>query len=238
MTDAQKRYETERHALFFKEEACKKLYKDHVTFMVNRVNSYTGKAYKNDPTILAWNLINEPRCETWVPANSWCPDALAGWFKVGQAAIAVIPDSTGANAVEEVNRCCGHYANRCCLHGLCLLICQPLGSLQCRVLLTTFPDFGSSDSTVQHRSKLSACCVRAVILQEMAAHVKSADRNHLVTSGAQEHLDSNMALPAAQALCPRSSCCSSSLCCSLICCCNRLLLPTMAASFMGCWRLQ
>lgn len=43
MTDAQKRYETERHALFFKEEACKDLYKDHVRFLVNRVNSMTGE---------------------------------------------------------------------------------------------------------------------------------------------------------------------------------------------------
>jgi hypothetical protein len=42
MTDAQKRYETERHALFFKEEPCKQLYKDHVDFIVNRVNSVTG----------------------------------------------------------------------------------------------------------------------------------------------------------------------------------------------------
>lgn len=42
-----------------------------------------GQKYKDDPTILAWNLINEPRCETWVPANSFCPQAVAGWFKVG-----------------------------------------------------------------------------------------------------------------------------------------------------------
>lgn len=43
MTDAQKRYETERHALFFKDEACKKLYTDHVSFLVNRVNSVNGE---------------------------------------------------------------------------------------------------------------------------------------------------------------------------------------------------
>jgi hypothetical protein len=43
MTDAQKRYEVERHALFFKEEACKQLYKDHVEFLVNRVNSVNGE---------------------------------------------------------------------------------------------------------------------------------------------------------------------------------------------------
>jgi hypothetical protein len=45
-------------------------------------NPAAGKKYKDDPTILAWNLINEPRCETWVDANSFCPTALAGWFKV------------------------------------------------------------------------------------------------------------------------------------------------------------
>jgi hypothetical protein len=42
MTDDQKRYETERHALFFKEEACKQLYKDHVAAITGRVNSYNG----------------------------------------------------------------------------------------------------------------------------------------------------------------------------------------------------
>jgi mannan endo-1,4-beta-mannosidase len=35
-------------------------------------------AYKEDPTILAWNLINEPRCETWV--NPDCPNHLHDWL--------------------------------------------------------------------------------------------------------------------------------------------------------------
>lgn len=76
---AQKEYETVRHATFFREEACKKLYKDNVDYIVNRKNSYNGIMYKNDPTILAWNLINEPRCETWRPENSDCPGLVSSW---------------------------------------------------------------------------------------------------------------------------------------------------------------
>jgi mannan endo-1,4-beta-mannosidase len=29
---------------------------------VTRINTVTNETYKDDPTILAWELINEPRC--------------------------------------------------------------------------------------------------------------------------------------------------------------------------------
>eukprot|EP01024_Parvocaulis_polyphysoides_P033636 TRINITY_DN2987_c0_g1_i1.p1 TRINITY_DN2987_c0_g1~~TRINITY_DN2987_c0_g1_i1.p1 ORF type:complete len:487 (+),score=75.95 TRINITY_DN2987_c0_g1_i1:88-1548(+) len=59
---------------FYTDETVKLLYKAHVHTTLNRVNSKTGIRYKDDPTILAWNLINEPRCagcslnviESWV----------------------------------------------------------------------------------------------------------------------------------------------------------------------------
>ena len=48
-------------AQFFRNAAAQKLYEDHIRFIVNRVNHLSGKAYKADPTIMAWQLANEPR---------------------------------------------------------------------------------------------------------------------------------------------------------------------------------
>jgi len=48
--------------VFYVNFCTKQLYKDYVSHMVTRTNALTGVSYKNDPTILAWELINEPRC--------------------------------------------------------------------------------------------------------------------------------------------------------------------------------
>ncbi|MDS0526347.1 cellulase family glycosylhydrolase [Clostridium sp. SHJSY1] len=50
------------HDNFFTNEACKTAYKNYVNHFLNRTNSLTGVKYKDDPTIMTWELANEPRC--------------------------------------------------------------------------------------------------------------------------------------------------------------------------------
>ncbi|MBN1696736.1 MAG: cellulase family glycosylhydrolase [Spirochaetales bacterium] len=51
----------EAKARFFTHSGCKTQYKNYVRYFINRVNHYSDIAYKNDPAIFAWELMNEPR---------------------------------------------------------------------------------------------------------------------------------------------------------------------------------
>ncbi|KAI3887781.1 hypothetical protein MKX03_018628 [Papaver bracteatum] len=61
---------------FFSDPYIRKYFKTYVKTILTRKNSYTGIEYKNDPTIFAWELINEPRC-TSDPSG----DTLQDWIK-------------------------------------------------------------------------------------------------------------------------------------------------------------
>ncbi|GFQ01308.1 putative mannan endo-1 4-beta-mannosidase 9 [Phtheirospermum japonicum] len=49
---------------FFTNLITKGHYKNHVKAVLTRVNSINGVIYKDDPTILGWELMNEPRCQS------------------------------------------------------------------------------------------------------------------------------------------------------------------------------
>ena len=53
----------EGHDPFFTDPDVKKLFKNHIDAMVNRRNTINNRLYKDDPTIFAWDLMNEPRCD-------------------------------------------------------------------------------------------------------------------------------------------------------------------------------
>ncbi|XP_057842891.2 mannan endo-1,4-beta-mannosidase 6 [Cryptomeria japonica] len=49
---------------FFSNPTLKDYFKAHIKTVLNRVNTLTNVTYKEDPTIFAWELMNEPRCQS------------------------------------------------------------------------------------------------------------------------------------------------------------------------------
>ena len=72
------------HNDFFTNPATKSLFKDFVSTIITRTNTITGRKYADDPTMMAWDLINEPVCKD-------CPSGeqvlrggrLGGWAVCG-----------------------------------------------------------------------------------------------------------------------------------------------------------
>lgn len=49
-----------KHDAFYTNERVKDLFKEYIRQVLTRKNTYTGVAYRNDPTIMMWELANEP----------------------------------------------------------------------------------------------------------------------------------------------------------------------------------
>ncbi|KAJ4779159.1 hypothetical protein LUZ62_063416 [Rhynchospora pubera] len=61
---------------FFTDQTIKNYFKNHIKTILTRVNTFNNIAYKDDPTIFGWELMNEPRCES-DPTGS----KLQGWIQ-------------------------------------------------------------------------------------------------------------------------------------------------------------
>ena len=55
-------YGGQYHDQFYSEPVIRQWYKDWIAHLLNRTNFYNGLKYKDDPTIMTWELANEPRC--------------------------------------------------------------------------------------------------------------------------------------------------------------------------------
>ncbi|KAJ3325136.1 hypothetical protein HDV06_004892 [Boothiomyces sp. JEL0866] len=70
------------HSDFYKNAAVKTQFKRWLNHVLTRVNSITGVAYKDDPTIFAWELGNEFRCvgSGPLPPGSCSPNDITSWI--------------------------------------------------------------------------------------------------------------------------------------------------------------
>ncbi len=50
----------DKYTFFAQDDRTKRDYRDWVSHVITRVNSISGLAYRNDPTIFSWELMNEP----------------------------------------------------------------------------------------------------------------------------------------------------------------------------------
>lgn len=92
---------------FITNEKAKSLFAAHVYNIVSRVNSLTGKAYKDDPTIFSWQISNEPRCFSNEPAVQ---GAFVEWIWETAAQIkAIDPNHMVSTGSEGAWGCEGSY---------------------------------------------------------------------------------------------------------------------------------
>ncbi|PYS67563.1 MAG: hypothetical protein DMF69_22680 [Acidobacteria bacterium] len=72
----------EKALLFYTNPETRRLYREHVNKVITRRNTITGVAYRDDPTIFGWELMNEAQVMTnrWAERRAWFAE-MSGYIK-------------------------------------------------------------------------------------------------------------------------------------------------------------
>jgi hypothetical protein len=65
-----------------RDPTARRLYTDHLAFMLGRTNTLTGQRYAADPAVYGYDVLNEPRCACPPPRSARLPCVPlhgAGW---------------------------------------------------------------------------------------------------------------------------------------------------------------
>jgi mannan endo-1,4-beta-mannosidase len=57
--------------IFYTDDQIKSLFEKYVSYILSRKNTYTHLTYSNDPSILGWDIMNEPRSTDQDSMNNW-----------------------------------------------------------------------------------------------------------------------------------------------------------------------
>ncbi|HEX8746611.1 MAG TPA: cellulase family glycosylhydrolase [Pyrinomonadaceae bacterium] len=86
----------ERAMLFYTNETARRLFREHVEKIVTRRNTVTGRLYREDPTIMSYELMNEAQAPTnrWHERRAWVAE-MSAFIKSLDANHLVTPGTWG-----------------------------------------------------------------------------------------------------------------------------------------------
>ncbi len=100
---------TDRYTFFFDDARTRADYKAWVQHVLERVNPLTGVAYKDEPTIFGWDLMNEPQFSSVDLANRWIGE-MAAYVKsidpnhlVGSGSEGFFAGKSGSEPTTQLN---------------------------------------------------------------------------------------------------------------------------------------
>jgi len=106
------------HGAFYTDPQIRQWFKDWMTALLNRTNTYTGVKYKDEPTIAIWELANEPRCEgvPQLPSKDCSNETIVAWVAEMAAHFKSIDSKHVLGLGDEGFMCSqdtGHWAYTC-----------------------------------------------------------------------------------------------------------------------------
>lgn len=92
----------EKAMLFYRNEITRRLYREHIEKIATRRNSVTGVMYRDDPTIFAYELMNEAQCLTgrWDERRAWVAE-MSAYLKSLDPDHLVAPGTWGYRSAAE-----------------------------------------------------------------------------------------------------------------------------------------
>jgi mannan endo-1,4-beta-mannosidase len=88
--------------LFYSNPETRRLYREHIEKLVTRRNTFTGVAYRDDPTIFAWELMNEAQVITgrWEERRAWFTE-MSAYLKSLDSNHLITPGAWGYRSSSE-----------------------------------------------------------------------------------------------------------------------------------------